>query len=266
MGALIDYFRESGNIKTAFILTAVVIFVLMTLHTFTMFFAVEKKIPYIRSENFWDSLAKLLKNRNIIRVTIVFVLYYVSYYISTPFYGTYQIGELDLSLTFISAIVMFGSMSRVLVSKFWGRYADKKSFAAMIEKCFIFLGFAQLCAVLAVPQTGKIMFVLYYVFHGIALGGINSALINLIFDYVPVEQRADSLAITQAIAGFTGFITTLLVSPLVSNIQSNGNKLLGISIYAQQFVSIIALIVTITAVFYIRFVFIKKRLNENGKV
>lgn len=261
MGALIDYFRESGNIKMAFILTAIVIFVLMVLHTLTMVFATEKKIPYVRTENFFGSLKNLLKNQNIIRVTIVFVLYYVACYISTPFYGTYQIGELGLSLTFISAIVMCGSISRVFISKFWGRYADKKSFAVMIEKCFIFLGCAQLCAVLAVPQTGKVMFVLYYVFNGIALGGINSALINLIFDYVPVEQRADSLAITQAIAGFTGFITTLLVSPLVSSIQSNGNKVFGISIYAQQFVSIIALVVTITAVFYIRFVFIKKETN-----
>ena len=259
MGALIDYFREAGNIKTAFILTAAVIFVLMVLHTLTMIFAVEKKVPYVRSENFFQSFSALVKNKNVIQVTIVFVLYYISCYISTPFYGTYQIGELGLSLTFVSAIVMFGSISRVLVSRFWGKYADKKSFAVMIEKCFIFLSLDQLCAALAVPQTGKVMFVLYYIFHGIALGGINSALINLIFDYVPVEQRADSLAITQAIAGFTGFITTLLISPVVSTIQSNGNKVFGLSIYAQQFVSIIALLVTTCAIFYIRFVFIKKQ-------
>ena len=78
MGALIDYFRESGNIKMAFILTAIVIFVLMVLHTLTMVFATEKKIPYVRTENFFGSLKNLLKNQNIIRVTIVFVLYYVA--------------------------------------------------------------------------------------------------------------------------------------------------------------------------------------------
>jgi MFS family permease len=101
------------------------------------------------------------------------------------------------------------------------------------------------------------MFALYYVFQGIAFGGISSALINLIFDYVTVEQRADSLAITQAIAGFTGFITTLLISPIVSLIQNNGNKIFGLTVYAQQFVSAIALAVSIAAVFYIRFIFIK---------
>lgn len=261
MGALIDHFREVGRIKTAFILTAVVLFLIMVCHTLTMFFAVEKETPNLPRKNLKRTIGELVKNKNILRVSIVFILYYVSYYISIPFYGTYQINELGLSLTYISAIVMCGSISRIFVSKFWGRYADRKSFTRMIEKCFIFLGLAELCVAFAVPQNGRIMFLLYYLFQGIAFGGISNALINLVFDYVTVEQRADSLAITQAISGFTGFITTLLISPVVSFIQNNGNKVFGLSIYAQQFVSIIALVVSISAVFYIRFIFIKKSSN-----
>ena len=261
MGALIDHFREVGRIKTAFILTAVVLFLIMVCHTLTMFFAVEKETPNLPRKNLKRTIGELVKNKNILRVSIVFILYYVSYYISIPFYGTYQINELGLSLTYVSAIVMCGSISRIFVSKFWGRYADRKSFTRMIEKCFIFLGISELCVAFAVPQNGRIMFLLYYLFQGIAFGGISNALINLVFDYVTVEQRADSLAITQAIAGFTGFITTLLISPVVSYIQNSGNKVFGIPIYAQQFVSIIALVVSISAVFYIRFIFIKKSSN-----
>ena len=233
----------------------------MVCHTLTMLFAVEKETPDVERKNFKKTIGELFKNKNILRVAVVFILYYVSYYISIPFYGTYQINELGLSLTYVSAIVMCGSISRILVSKFWGKYADKKSFTRMIEKCFIFLGLAELCVAFAVPGNGKVMFLLYYIFQGIAFGGISNALINLVFDYVTVEQRADSLAITQAIAGSTGFITTLLISPVVSFIQNNGNKVFGLSIYAQQFVSIIALVVSISAVFYIRFIFIKKSSN-----
>ena len=259
MGALIDYFSEKGQLRIAFILAVVVIFVLMVLHTITMILAVERETPNVPQKNLIKTFSELIKNKSVISVTIVFILYYVSTYISLPFYGTYQISELGLSLTFVSAITMIGSISRVLVSKFWGKYADNNSFAAMIEKCFIFHAISQVCVVITVPQTGKIMFILYYFFHGIALGGINSALINLIFDYVPTEQRVDSLAITQAIAGFTGFITTLLISPVVSQIQSSGNKVFGLPIFAQQFVSIIAVVITIVAVFYIRFIFIKSK-------
>lgn len=259
MGALIDYFSETGRIRVAFALSAVVIFVLMVLHSLTMIFAVEKEVPQSPEKNFGQTLSELVKNKNILRVAIVFILYYVSTYISIPFYGTYQISELGLNLKFVSAIVMFGSISRISVSKFWGRYADKKSFAAMIEKCFIFMALSQICVIFAVPATGKVMFILYNILHGIALGGINSALINLIFDYVPTEKRADSLAITQAIAGLTGFLTTLCISPLVSYIQDNGNKIFGLPIYAQQFVTIIGLIFTVLAVVYTRTVFMKKK-------
>lgn len=257
MGTAVDYFSETGRIRLAFAFSAIVIFVLMVLHSLTMILAVEKEMPQSPKRNFAQTLGDLIKNKNVIKVTIIFILYYVSTYVSTPFYGTYKIGELGLNLKFISAMVMGGSISRISISKFWGRYADKKSFASMIEKCFIFLALSQLCVIFAVPAIGKIMFVLYYILHGIALGGINSALINLIFDYVPIEKRADSLAITQAFAGLTGFLTTLCISPVVSYIQSNGNQIFGLPVYAQQFVTGIALLFTVSAILYTRSIFIK---------
>lgn len=259
MGAIIDYFSETGRIRLAFVFSAIVIFALMVLHSLTMLFTVEKELPSSNKKNYKQTFVELIKNKNIIKVTIIFILYYISTYISTPFYGTYQISELGLNLKFVSAAVMCGSISRILISKFWGRYADKKSFAAMIEKCFIFMGLSQLSVIFAVPATGKVMFVIYYILHGIALGGINSALINLIFDYVPIEKRADSLAVTQAVAGLTGFITTLCISPAASYIQNNGNSIFGLNVYAQQFVSIIALLFTIFAIIYTRKVFINSK-------
>lgn len=262
MGAVIDYFSDIGRIRIAFIISTVVIFVLMALHSLTMLLTVEKPPSQYSPKKLKHSLMELIKNKNILCITFLFLLYYISNYIATPFYGTYQIGELGLDLKFVSAIAILGSISRILVSKFWGNYGDKKSFAAMIEKCFIFLGLSQISIIFAVPSTGKVMFILYNALHGIALGGINSALINLIFQYVPSEKGAEALAITQAVAGLAGFTTTLCASPLVSYIQNNGNSILGLPIYAQQFVSIIALVFTILAIFYTRFVFIK---NTNQK-
>ncbi len=259
MGAVIDYFAEKGEIRTSFSISAVVIFVLTVAHSLTMLFSVENQTQKTETQGLFPTLNELIKNKNILRVSIVFVLYYISSYISIPFYGTYQIGELGLNLKFVSAITIGGSVSRILVSKFWGKYADKKSFALMIEKCFIFFCFSQICVVFAIPSTGKIMFFLYYIFHGIALGGINSALTNLIFDYVPLEKRADSLAITQAIAGLTGFLTTLCISPLVTYIQNSGNTVFGMTLYAQQIITIIAILFTVSAIIYIRFAFIKNK-------
>ena len=258
MGALIDHCSAIGNTRLAFIISAVVILVLTVLHSLTMIFAVEIPMPNIPSKKINKVIRELIGNKSIVHITILFLLYYISTYISTPFYGTYMIGELGFNLKFVSAITMCGSLSRISVSRFWGRYADRQSFAVMVEKCLIFLALSEVCVIFAVPSTGKIMFIMYQLLHGIALGGINSALINLIFDYVPTESRADSIAITQALAGLVGFLTTLCISPVVSFIQKSGNSIFGLHIYAQQLVTAIALIFTVTAIFYTRIVLQKK--------
>lgn len=257
MGAVIDHFKDKGEIRTAFILSAAVIFVLMILHTLSMLFTVEPEQPQTERKTLLAAVRSLAGNKDIIHITIIFVLYYIATYISIPFYGTYLIGELGLSLKFVSVLTIVSSISRILVSKLWGKYADKKSFAAMTEKCLIVLSLAYACAFAATPLSGKYMFILYYIIHGIALGGINSALINLIFDYVSPDKRADSLAICQAASGVAGFLATLAVSPLVSHIQTNGNTVFGIPMYAQQFLSLISLVLTVITIIYVKKVILK---------
>lgn len=258
MGALIDYFSEIGKIRIAFAISAIVIFVLMVLHSLSMIFTVEKPANQNVQKDLRLAVTELIKNKNILHITVIILLYHVSAYIAIPFYGTYQICELGLSLKFVSVMSICGSVSRILFSRFWGNYADKKSFAVMIEKCFVFMGLCLICVIFAVPSVGKIMFILYYVLHGIAMGGINSALTNLVFENVPSEKSSDALAITHSVAGLAGFLTTLCVSPLVTYIQQNNNSIFGFQIYAQQFVSILSLVFIILAIIYTRFVFIKK--------
>ena len=106
------------------------------------------------------------------------------------------------------------------------------------------------------------MFVIYYVCYGIALGGINSALINLVFDYVAPDKRADSLAICQATSGLVGFLATLLVSPLFYTVQKAGNRLFGVTVYAQQIVSAGSVVVVLGAILFVR---VALRSEENRK-
>ena len=63
-----------------------------------------------------------------------------------------------------------------------------------------------------------------------------------------------ALALQNSIAGVAGFLTTLAISPLVENIQSNGNMFLGFSIQAQQLLGVIAAIGNLGIVFYLVFV------------
>ena len=86
----------------------------------------------------------------------------------------------------------------------------------------------------------------------------------MIYDYVSYEKRTGALALTQTVSGFAGFFTTLIVSPLVSNIQENGNTFLGLNIYAQQVVSVMATIFVGVLLLYLNMVVkkIKDKRNE----
>ena len=256
MGAIADHYKAIGEIRIAFIICAVVIFVLMLLHTLTMLLTIEKPNDTIEKTKKSDLLS-VLKDKNILRITIVFVLWNIATYCSTPYYGTYQIKELGFSQSFVAVLGVIYAVARIAFSFMWGKYADKESFAKMLRLCFSVAALGFLINVFCVPENGKMIYTLYYVCNAIAMGGINSALINLCYDYVAEEKRADALAISLAIAGVFGFFTTLAVSPLVTAIQNNGNVFFGMSLYAQQVLSAIAFIATVITILYVSIFLIK---------
>jgi hypothetical protein len=77
---------------------------------------------------------------------------------------------------------------------------------------------------------------------------------------VDKEKRVGALAISSTLSGFAGFFTTLLVSPLVTYIQENGNMFLGIPLYAQQLVSLITVLLMVVLLLYLNLV-VKKIKN-----
>ncbi len=263
MGAIVDRYHERGELRIAFVICAAVIFVLMLLHTLTMLLTIEK--PHgsaeVREKRAWISA---LKDKNILRITVVFVLWHVATYCSTPYYGTYQIKELGFSQSFVAVLSVVYAVARISFSFVWGRYADRRSFARMLRLCFAVAAAGFLINVFCLPENGKLVYTMYYICNAIAMGGINSALINLCYDYVEEEKRADALAISLAIAGVFGFFSTLAVSPLVSHIQEGGNMLFGVPVYAQQVLSAIAFLATILTMLYVSFSLIKlKKLNSD---
>ena len=259
MGTVMDRFVLAGDTRTAFIIAALVMFVLMVIHTLMLVFTVEKEKAEEKKTPLGESIKAVLSDKNVLRVTVIYILYYISNYAAVPFYGTYMINELGFTLQFVSILTMCASFIRVFVARAWGHYADKNSFAAMVEKCFLVLGLSYLCVVFATPKTGIVMFVLYNIFHGIAFGGINSALTNLVFDYSPEERRASSLAVSRAIAGLVGFLTTLVTSPIVTLVQKNGNSIFGITVYAQQMLSLVSVLAIVLGAVYARKVLLKKK-------
>ncbi len=237
MGAVIDHFEAKGEMQMAFILCAITIFAITVLHTLTMLLSVEKEHSAPTQKG--GAVFAVLKDKNILKIALIFAFYYASTHSSVPFYGTYQTKELGFSMFFISLLSFLGSGVRIAFSFFWGNFADKRSFSVMLRLCMAFLGLAYFFNIFATPVNGKLIFTIYTILQGVAMAGCNSALINLVYDYVEVERRSDAIAVTQAVSGVVGFLTTLAISPLISLIQKQGG-LFGMHLYAQQAASFIA--------------------------
>ncbi len=255
MGAIIDSFEASGNLNGAFIFCGLGIFILTLLHTSTLVISKEKPVAKT-TQSTGKMLKELLSDKKLILVAIIPTLWNIAHFVATPFYGTYQIKELGFSMTFVSILSVVYAIVRSVFSKPLGKFADKRSFSTMTMVCYIIASAGFLINTFTSPSNGKVFYSIYYVLYAIAMAGINSGAINLIYDFVDKEKRVGALALSQSLAGFAGFLTTLVASVLIEHIQKT-NTIFGISVYAQQVVSLIACVLTALIPLYITFV-IKK--------
>ena len=255
MGRVIDTYEEKGEIKTAFILIGITLLVLTVLHTLTLVFSKEKPVDETAAKaDTKEILISLFKNKTLYRIIGVSVIWAIINYSTSPFYATYRIGILGFSMTFDAILSMASSLTRAAISRTMGRFADKYSFKKLLMLCYSIKVLAFTCAMLSIPENGKVLFAFYTILTAIAMAGINSSETNLIYDYVEPSQRTGALAIKYMISGIVGFLTTLIMTIPMEFIEKNGNELFGISMYPQQFTSAIGVIGVILLLLYVKFV------------
>lgn len=257
-GSVIDYFEAKGDVYASFLFCGIGIFVLTLLHTATLLLSKEKEVPKAEKKSFKSALRELFQNKKLMRAILIIVLWNVAQYITVPFLGTYQIKELGFSMVFISLLSVMYSISRSLISKPIGRYGDKTSFLKMLGVCFAFMVAAFGLNIFTTPENGKLLFTLHYLLFALGSAGITSGEINLIYECVDHEHRMGALALKGTLSGLAGFATTLLISPLVDRIQANGNKFLGLDLYAQQVLSAMTCLILVGLLIYIHFLTHKK--------
>ena len=257
MGAVIDHFEEIGNLNGAFIVCGISVFGLMILHSATLIFSKEKPVEEKEKISTKQLLGELIKDKNLFKVILISILWNIVNYSATPFYGSYQIKELGFTMTFVSILSAAYAIMRASFAKPLGKFADKYSFAKMLNICFLIALIGFVINMFTVPSNGKVLYTIHYMLYAIAMAGINSATINLIYDYVDKTKRVGALALKSTLAGFAGFFTTILISPLVSYIQKNGNVFLGMHVYAQQVVSAIAAALLVVLLIYLNMVVLK---------
>ena len=264
MGAVIDWFEARGDIRTAFIVGAITLFTLTFGHALLIFFTKEKPSE-IKKESVWKSMGGILSNKNVWKVIAIQMLYQMALYTATPFYGTYQNKELGFSMVIVSVIAIIVAVVRAIASRPIGRISDKKGCPFMLNICYGLYALAFAINIFTVPSNGIVLFIMYSVIAAVAAAGTNNSLINFIYSKVPASQRMGAFAVQSAISGVMGFLTTVVVSRLVTHIQNSGNTFLGLSVYAQQVVSALAVLILIANIVFMNIAFRKKKASEENQ-
>ncbi len=262
MGRVIDRYEAAGDINSAFITCALTVLALAVIHTISLASSVElppqekERTPLIKD------LKEIFSSKKAVCIILLGGLWSMCYNMSISFYGTYQIKELGFSMSFITLLSVITAVSRIPASIFLGKFADKFSFAKMLRICYIFMGIGFFAMVFARPSNGHILYSIYSVFSAMAFGGINSAEVNIVYDYIEPQKRINVVAVKQTLYGLCGFGMTIVVTPLVNYIQKAGNRFFGLNIYAQQVLSAMSFVMILLLILYLN-KFILKIKPEN---
>ena len=256
LGRIADTFRDSaGNpTPTYYKICCIAIFILTVLHTLTLLLSTEKELPVKEKHSpIRNVVKKILTNKDVLKVIGVGVIWNFASAISTSFLASYLRQELAFSMTMITLLTTAGALCRIAVSPLLGKLADRRSFAFSMTLCFCVMALAYLAIVFTVPGKLRWLYLIYICLHSFAMGGINSGVINLIYDYVIPEDRAATLGISNAFGGIISFFTAIGAGTLLAFIQSKGGvTLFSLTIYAQQILALLTVIVTLSLIVYMR--------------
>ena len=253
MGAVVDGCRAAGHVQLGFILCCASILVLAALHFWALQGAVEPEAERDAAPVPAQSARALFAIRGYRRVVLAEVLWRAALFLSTAYYGTYQLQELGFGMKYVSVLGVFYALIRAGVSRRFGRYADAHSWARLLTVCFFIAGLGFFLNGFTVPANGKVMFALHTVLYAMGMAGINGGLISITFDYVPYQDRARALGIKAALSGVAGFLASLAGGRVMDWVQGQGNQLYGRTVYAQQILSAASgLAMLLLAVFVLR--------------
>ena len=253
LGTLADTFRDANGAPTRefYVICIIALIALTILHTISLLISHEEA-PTVAAAPIGEVFKRVLTNRALFKLIPIDVFFYLSVAVSTPFFASYLREELDFKMSIITTISIVGVVARIIASPLMGRISDKKSFSFTMILCTVLLGIAFIGAAFAAPGSARWIYLVYVIFYGFSTAGLNSGLLNLVYDYVAPADRAAALGIKNACGGFVGFIGSLGAGAILAKIQDAGGlKVFGTTLYAQQVLAIFSALIIPLFIFYI---------------
>ena len=262
MGWTFDSFVAKGNINGGFLFIAAMM-LLMNIGDFVCLMLMKNRKTEKKDaapvEPFWQVIRMLFANRGFVCSVALHALWSISVYMTIGFMGTYKTKELLLSVGAVQIINIVACLMRALFSKPIARYADKRSYAKGIKLGMVIAAAGYLVNMFTTPNLWWLV-ILYTILYHVACAGTSQNMMNMVYSYVDSKYFVQASAIKYSVSGLCGFGASMLASRILNAVQKNGNAVLGVSLYGQQLLSAISLVLVIGAILFVHFVVEKQKI------
>ena len=157
--------------------------------------------------------------------------------------------ELGMGVGLIQGINILGQLARLAASRPIGKYTDNRSYTKGLILGFFIVGTAYFLNIFTTPATWWII-IIYTLLYNVAMAGIGQNLNNIIYNFVEDKYFVQASALKNSIGGIVGFGVALVSSRIMRAVQANSNEIFGVTIYAQQILSLISFVFTMLVIFF----------------
>ena len=262
-GYIIDKFESLGNLNGAFLFISASILII-NIGNFICLKLIKSESEEVQEEDasvlFKDVLKNTFVNKNFRNVILMESIQKFAMYFTIGFMGVYKTKELAISVFVIQLINIVSNAVRMLISKPFAIYSDKRSFAKGMELGLCFAAAAFFVNIFTTPQTWWLVIV-FTVLYNVSMAGTNQNSFNIAYSYVPLSCITQAMAIKNSISGLCGFMASIIGGIVLEEIQNKHLMIFGVQIYSQQIQSAVSFVLILVAILFIHFVIAKQKVK-----
>lgn len=267
-GFAIDRFDSIGNTEGGLLFIACTLLILNIINFISFVLIKDEDVNSRKSMNvpIKEVLKHISGNKIYKRYLFIDVFVTTGTGMLTGFVGVYKIKELAFSLLAVQIVNICADFLRMGVSMPFARYSDKHGFAKGLLLANMLTVAAKVLLVFTAPAT-RFLIIPYSLLTVAAQAGIYQNSFNIGYTILPQKYMVQAMAIKQTVTGLMAFVAALAGGALLEYVQSSGNTFLGIPMYGQQLLALIALVTQIPGIYLINKYVVKpiEKAKEKGE-
>ncbi len=262
-GYIIDHYEGLGNLEGGFLFLAISMFILNICNFICLMMIKREDASEHNADNepFSNVLSATLGNRNFRSIIILTVLFDIARYFTVGFLGVFKTKDLMLSVFLIQVINILANGCRAFISRPFGKYSDRTTFANGFRFGIILMAVAFLLLMFTTKETWWLI-ILHTVLYNGASAGTNANSFNIAYSYVDSKYISQAMAIKNSIGGVCGFLASILGGKILEMVQANNNMVFGFHIYGQQILAGISFLILSGMVVFMDRVIIKQKVMK----